>query len=90
MKKKPDKIEKQTDPSPLRRSDRGKKSVEIPDLPTIKSNKDKTANSPKPSARDVDEDKKNGRQDQNVAGRKRKSLTALRYKSVFKRTNRIK
>ncbi|KAI3826483.1 hypothetical protein L1987_00531 [Smallanthus sonchifolius] len=70
--------------SPLRRSDRGKKVVKIPDLPNIKSTKEKTVSNSKQCSEDVNEDKKTEKQDPDVGGRKRKKFTAIRYKALFK------
>ncbi|KAI3683515.1 hypothetical protein L1987_84021 [Smallanthus sonchifolius] len=78
------KLEKQMEPSPLRRSDRGKKLVEIPDLPNIKLTKEKTANNSKQCSEDDYEVKQTEKQDPDVGGRKRKSFTALHYKAIFK------
>lgn len=69
--------------SPLRRSDRGKKLVEVPDIPSIKSTDEKTSNSSKQSTGDVNEYIKNARQDPDVGDRKRKRFAAHRYKSIF-------
>ncbi|KAI3826484.1 hypothetical protein L1987_00532 [Smallanthus sonchifolius] len=78
------KLEKQMEPNPLRRSDRGKKLVEIPDLPNIKSTKEKSANTSKQCSEDDNEVKQTEKQDPDVGGRKRKSFTALHYKAIFK------
>ncbi|KAJ0612244.1 putative DNA helicase [Helianthus annuus] len=81
VKNKLEKVEKQMESSPLRRSDRGKKSVEMTELPN-KSTKEKTANNSKQSSENVTEDKKIEKQNSDVGGRKRKKYDA--YKALFK------
>ncbi|KAD5803412.1 hypothetical protein E3N88_14772 [Mikania micrantha] len=78
VKDKLEKIEKQMGSYPLRMSDRGKKLV---DIPNISSRKEKTNS--KHCAVDINEDKKTD-QDPNVGSKKRKRLTAIRYKASFK------
>ncbi|KAL8204736.1 hypothetical protein R6Q57_010359 [Mikania cordata] len=78
VKDKLEKIEKQMGSYPLRMSDRGKKMV---DIPNISSRKEKTNS--KHCAVYINEDKKTD-QDPNVGSKKRKRLTAIRYKASFK------
>ncbi|KAI3683543.1 hypothetical protein L1987_84049 [Smallanthus sonchifolius] len=70
--------------SPLRRSNRGKKLVKIPDIPNIKSTVEKTASNSKQCSEDANDDKKTEKQDPDVGGRKRKKFTAIGYKALFK------
>ncbi|KAI3683530.1 hypothetical protein L1987_84036 [Smallanthus sonchifolius] len=70
--------------SPLRRSDRGKKLVKIPDIPNIKSTVEKTASNSKQCSEDANDDKKTEKQDPDVGCRKRKKFTAIGYKALFK------
>ncbi|KAD5803452.1 hypothetical protein E3N88_14812 [Mikania micrantha] len=80
VKNKLEKIEKQMRSNPVRMSDRGKQLV---DIPSISSTKEKTEKNSKHCAVDVNEDKKTD-QDPNVGSKKRKRLTAIRYKASFK------
>ncbi|KAI3683535.1 hypothetical protein L1987_84041 [Smallanthus sonchifolius] len=70
--------------SPLRRSNRGKKLVKIPDIPNIKSTVEKTASNSKQCSEDANDDKKTEKQEPDVGGKKRKKFTAIGYKALFK------
>ncbi|XP_071719925.1 uncharacterized protein [Rutidosis leptorrhynchoides] len=76
------KSETQIGPSPLRRSDRGKKLAGVSDIPNSKSANEKSSNSSKQSAEDINEGIKDTSQNSDVGDRKRKRFSAYRYKSL--------